>query len=216
MNNTQHKLERPQLEEIALKALSQWLASDKFRSRAPFNEVWAETSLGKRMKRRQDETGAWWSGEEGAQLKQLCDDIRSCWVKNGWVRVETRRLGRPRSADYSVETLNKARRATNFGQGQGYRADSYFRWGESVLGETVNNNPAQLVVIHESVHKALLDGAGADELVGLTRAQVAEVLGLTKKYSDRFVRWLVATGEWKEVRTKDGTTRERVLRRVEL
>ena len=137
-------------------------------------------------------------------------------MENGWVRVETRRLGRPRSADYSVETLNKARRATNFGQGQGYKPDSSFKWGESVLGETVNNNPAQLVVIHESVHKALLDGAGADELVGLTRAQVAELLGLTKKYSDRFVRWLLGTGEWKEVRTKDGTTRERVLRRVEL
>ena len=84
------------------------------------------------------------------------------------------------------------------------------------MGETVNNNPTQLVVVHESVHQALLDAVGADELVGLTRAQVAELLGLTKKYSYRFVRWLVATGEWKEVRTKDGTTRERVLRRVEL
>jgi hypothetical protein len=200
----------------ALQTLREWLASDNFRSRAPLNEVWAETSLGEEVRRRQEETGAWWSGEEGEQLKQLCDDVRRCWVENGWVRVETRRLGRPRSADYSVETLNKARRATNFGQGQGYRADSYFRWGESVLGETVNNNPAQLVVIHESVHKALLDGAGADELVGLTRAQVAELLGLTKKYSDRFVRWLLGTGEWKEVRIKDGTTRERVLRRIEL
>ena len=84
------------------------------------------------------------------------------------------------------------------------------------MGETVNNNPAQLVVIHESVHKALLDAAGAEELVGLTRAQVAELLGLTKKYSDRFVRWLLGTGEWKEVRTNDGVARERVLRRVEL
>lgn len=84
------------------------------------------------------------------------------------------------------------------------------------MGETVNNNPTQLVVVHESVHEALLDAAGADELLGLTRAQIAELLGLTKKYSDRFVRWLVATGEWKEVRMKDATTRERVLRRVEL
>ena len=200
----------------ALQTLREWLASDNFRSRAPFDEVWAETSLGKEVRRRQEETGAWWSGEQGAQLKQLCDDVRRCWVENGWVRVETRRLGRPRTVEYSVEILNKARRATNFGQGQGYKPDSSFKWGESVLGETVNNNPAQLVVIHESVHKALLDAAGAEELVGLTRAQVAELLGLTKKYSDRFVRWLVATGEWKEVRTKDGTTRERVLRRVEL
>lgn len=216
MNSFFRDLKGPLLQELALKALTQWLCSDNFRPRAPFSEVWAVTSLGREMTRRREEYGVWRSGDEGGQIKRLAHDVQRTWVENGWVRLESRRLGRPRSAEYSSEVLNKARRLTNYGRGQGYRADSSFRWAESVLGETVNNNPTQLVVVHESVHEALLDAAGADELLGLTRAQIAELLGLTKKYSDRFVRWLVATGEWKEVRIKDATTRERVLRRVEL
>lgn len=216
MNDILHDLQGPQLREQALLSLAEWLASDNFKARAPLSKVWAETSLGREMARRWKEHGVWGAGEDGRQLKLLAHDIQRVWVENGWVQLESRRLGRPRSAEYSIEVLNKARRLTNYGSGQGYRADSSFRWGESVLGETVNNNPTQLVVIHESVHKALLDAVGADNLVGLTRAQVAELLGLTKKYSDRFVRWLVGTGGWKEIQVRDGTQRERVLTRVEL
>ena len=207
-------LEGIQLRQLALKALAQWLSSDNFKERASWRVVWAETSLGKEVERRRSTDGWQWTvGEEGEQLKKLVQDVQKAWVENGWVRVESRRVGRPRTADYDRDTLAKARRLYREGV-QGYTSDSSYAWAQSVLGETMNNNPPQIVVIQERVHRELLDSIGEEELEGLSRVQVAELLGLSKPYTNRFVRWLLRTGGWKEARLRDGEIRERVLRRI--
>jgi hypothetical protein len=177
--------------------------------------VWAETSLGKEVERRRSTDGWQWAvGEEGEQLKKLFKDVQKAWVENGWVRVETRRVGRPRTAEYDRDTLVKARRLYSEGV-QGYTSDSSYAWAQNVLGETPNRNAPQVVVLQEAVNRELLAAVGETQLEELTRTQVAELLGLSKPYTNRFVRWLLGTGRWKEVRLRDGETRERVLRRVE-
>lgn len=215
MTDLADALEQTQLRELALKALSQWLSSENFKERASWKIAWAETSLAKEVERRRTAEGWQWAvGEEGQQLKKLVQDVQRAWVENGWVRVETRRVGRPRTADYDRDTLAKARRLYREGV-QGYTSDSSYAWAESVLGETTNKNPPQVIVVQESVHQELLDVVGENDLEGLTRVQIAELLGLSRSYTNRFVRWLLGTGRWKEVRLRDGESRERVLRRAD-
>ncbi len=214
MTDLANTLEQIQLRELALKALSQWLSSENFKERAPWKVAWSETSLAKEVERRRIANGwQWCVGEEGQQLKKLVQDIQRAWLEYGWVRVETRRVGRPRTAEYDQHTLAKARRLYRDGV-QGYTSDSTYVWAESVLGETTNKNPPQVIVIQERVHRELLFAVGEKELEGLTRVQIAELLGVSQSYTNRFVRWLLGTGRWKEVRLRDGESRERVLRRA--
>ncbi len=201
------------LQRRALQTLKEWLSSERFRERAQFETAWAETSLAKEIERRRREDWQWWADDDGRRLKELCLDIQRTWVESGWVRLETRTVGRPRVAEHPTEVLNKARRIYNEGV-QGYRADSSYRWAESILGESVGNRTTKLIVIHESIHRELLEAVGEENIEGLSRLEVATVVGLSKPYTNRFVRWLVSTGKWREVRTRDVESRERVLRRA--
>ena len=203
-----------ELQETALKELKAWLSSENFRESADYDTIIKSTSMGHTKRKLAEEGRSWWSGEEGEKLVQLINDIVETWIKRNWLRVEKKVLGRPRKAEYSREVLNKAWRLYNYGRPQGYRTDGSYKWAESVLGESIRKTSTKFFVVFETVNRELLERLGADKVEGLSRTELAQKLELSKSYTNRLVRWLLNSGEWKEVRTRDGKRRDRVLRRI--
>lgn len=203
--------EEEALRELAFRTLREWLCSENYRQKADPDLVRSETTLGREVLRRRNETQAPWRDEEAVRLGRLWNDLLQCWCKNRWARFESPRRGRPRTTEYTESTLRKAR---NIYHGpQGFRPDSTWKWAQSVLGDSSRHTKTHLLVTHEGVHDELYSKLDPDDLESLTREDVAELLDLPKKFANHFVRYLVETKGWEVAKTKYAGGTKRALRR---
>jgi hypothetical protein len=203
--------EEEALKELALRTLREWLCSENYRQDADPELVQRETTLGRELLKRRDESAAPWRDKEAVRLGRLWNDLVQCWCENHWARYEWPRRGRPRRVEYSESTLRKAR---NIYHGpQGFRPSSTWKWAQSVLGDRTNHRKTHLVVTHEGVHEELYSKLDPKDLEGLNREEVAQLLDLPKKFANHFVRYLVEHKEWEVAKTKYGEGTKRALRR---
>lgn len=201
------------LEELALRALRGWLSSDNYRRREVWHKCFDDTFVGKALEEREADwsyAGPW----NTKALWKLKGDLAGVWEKNGWVSYEQPKLGRPRQADYSEATLRKARSVYNDGC-QGFVSDKQWGWAKSVLGENSNKNQTFYLLVTPKVHEELVSRLDQDDLEGLTREEVAELLDLPKKFANGFVRHLLEHHGWQLATTKLERSTKRVLRRAQ-
>lgn len=200
------------LREIAFRSLREWLCCSDFRSRAPIETALDRTWLGQAIHDLEAQVGwQWYKTEEGRHLHQLRKKVVDLWIENGWVRVESPRLGRRRVADYSSQTIKKAMSIWNNGC-QGYVSDSTWKWAGSVLGENSNRNKLFVVTLTEQVFEKVYQQVDPENLDGWTREQLATVLDLPKRLANHFVRYLVETHGWSVRETTRQGVKCRVLR----
>ena len=206
--------EEEALRELAFRTLREWLCSENYRQKADPDLVRIETSLGREVLRRYNESQTPWRDEEAVRLGRLWHDLLQCWCKNRWARFESPRRGRPRTTEYTESTLRKAR---NIYHGiQGFRPDSTWKWAQSVLGDSSHHTKTHLLVTHEGVHEELYTKLDPDALDGLTRDEVAFLLDLPKKFANHFVRYLALYQGWEVVKARCAGGTKRILRRKSL
>ena len=201
-----------ELGELALRALREWLSSENYREREVWYRCFEDTFIGRTLKEREED----WHYKGPLTTKALLKlrgDLADVWVRKGWTMKEQPRLGRRRKTEYDEETLKKARHVYGDGN-QGYVSDATWRWAQAVLGETSNQNPVYFVVVSPKVHEELFRRLEPEELEGLTREEVAELLDLPKKFANSFVRYLVQHHDWELATTKVERSTRRVLRRT--
>jgi hypothetical protein len=203
------------LRALAWVALREWLAADDFKPVARLSKVWASTSIGQEIERRRKRHWQWWKGGDGRgeELRDLYRQIPEVWMREGWVTYEQHKVGRPRRATHPPETVMKALRIYRDGN-QGSVTDKSFQWAASILGENTARYESQLITVSDSINLELLGEIGDENIDGLTRAELAETVGLPNTYTNRLVRWMLTTGEWKEVQELREGKKERRLRRV--
>ena len=203
------------LKALAWVALREWLAADDFKPVARLSTVWSSTSIGQEIDRRQRQHWQWWKGEDGRgeELRELRDKIPEVWMREGWVTYEQRKVGRPRRAEHPPETIKKALRIYQDGH-QGYVTDKSYQWAAGILGENTARFMTRVITVSDSINQELIREIGNEQLEGLTRAELTEIAGLPVTYTNRLVRWMLTTGEWKEVRELREGKKERRLRRV--
>ena len=203
--------EEEALKELAFRTLREWLCSENYRQKADPDLVRSETTLGREVLRRRNESHAPWRDEEAVRLARLWNDLLQCWCKNRWARFESPRRGRPRTAEYTESTLRKARHI--YHGPQGFRPDSTWKWAQSVLGDSSLHTKTHLVVTHEGVHEELYSKLDPEDLEGLDREELAVLLDLPKKFANHFVRYLVENKGWEVAKTKYAGGTKRALRR---
>jgi hypothetical protein len=200
------------LEELALRALREWLSSDNCRRREVWHKCFDDTFVGRALE--ELKTDSYYDGPwHEKALWKLRGELAGVWEKKGWVSYESPKLGRPRKAEYSEETLRKAQSIYNNGC-QGFFSDERWAWAQSVLGETGNRNQLFYVLATAKVHEELVSGLDQNDLEGLTREEVAELLDLPKKFANSFVRYLLEHHDWKLTTSKVDRSTKRVLRRA--
>lgn len=111
--------------------------------------------------------------------------------ESGWFRVEHRKVGRPRTLDFSPAEEHRAERKL-----------SWFVWNRSekteqhlnrVAGYSQPSN-AWVVTLQDAVWRDLLVDVTAAKLEGKTREEVAELLSVPKKVAKAFVLYLTKNG----------------------
>jgi hypothetical protein len=200
------------LEELAFRAFREWLCSPNFRNRAKLRTALESTSIGRAIQRRTEQHWQWWLDEEGQRLRELWSTMPRIWEQKGWVVFERARMGRPRRAEYSSDTLRKARSIYGSGH-QGWVSDATWAWAESVLGERSASSTQWCVVVSEAVFHELASRLKPEELEGLSRHEVAAALDLPKHFANHFVRYLTEQEGWTVVQVRRDGTFTRELRR---
>lgn len=203
------------LRAMAWVVLREWLAADDYEPIARYSKVWSRTSIGKEIEERQKQHWQWWKGEDGRgeELRELKRQISSIWKKEGWVTYQQRRQGRPRRAEHSTETVRRAMSAYRDGI-QRSVTDKTYKWSRSILGENTSENEPLVIAVSDRINEEIMEEIGQEQLEGMTRAELAEAIGLPPTYTNRMVRWMLASGEWEERQEQVGGKRERRIRRV--
>lgn len=203
------------LRAMAWVAIREWIASDEFETTAPWEKVWATTSIAKEIEERQKEHWQWWKGDDGRgeMLREMKKEIPRIWKEEGWVRYEQWKQGRPRRADHPTGTMKRAMSAYRDGI-QRSVSDKTYQWAQSILGESLTDNMPRVITINEQIHQDIIEQIGPDIIEGMTREEIATAVQLPATYINRMVRWMMHTGEWEEVREQREGKRERRMRRV--
>ena len=202
-------------EEFAIQTLQEWVCSDKFKVKASFTEIESETTLGKRLNQFRSED-QFWKDENYQRLKSLLGEVYEYWESKRWTCVETKKNGRPRTAEYSPAVLSKAAKYANVPfiveEGEEQVLFRSVKWGRSVLGEASVKKWIWLVVLKENVFKHIYNRCGIEFFSGYTKDEIAEKLSLPKRFVNEMCRWLVDSGNWKIVQAKRNGSRRRELR----
>lgn len=203
------------LRAMAWVALREWLAADDYEPVARYSRVWARTSIGKEIEERQTEHWQWWKGDDGRgeELRDLKKQIPSIWKEEGWVTYEQRKQGRPRGAEHSTEAVLRAMSAYRDGN-QRSVTDKTYKWARSILGDNTTENEPLVIAVRDRINEEIIDEVGAENLDGTTRTELAMAIGLPPTYTNRMVRWMIASGEWEEKQEQRDGSRERRLRMV--
>jgi hypothetical protein len=193
----------------------EWVASDNFKVAASHGEVYAETSIGKTFLSLQAEDQFWKDGEYQS-VRRVVEGVVEFWIEEKWVSVETTKNGRPRRAEHSPKLVSKALRYTDlpFVVTDGEEEVHYksVKWSKSILGESSVKTWVRLVVIKDSLFKEIYKQSGAEFWTGHTKEEIAETLGLPKKFVNEMCRWLVESGDWRIVSTRREGKSRRELR----
>jgi hypothetical protein len=200
---------------LAWMTLSEWLCSEKFKTKAAYSEIAKETTIGQRFlaHTREDQ---YWKNEEYKTLRSILDGIYDYWKTENWVCEETTKNGRPRRTEYSAKQISSAMRYLDppflieeEEQEVHYKS---VNWARSVLGQTTTQSWVKLVMVKPSLFREIYRIATVSEFTGFTREEIAENLNLPKAFVNEMCRWLVNDLGWKVVRRQCDNRVRRELR----
>lgn len=196
-----------QLQRRALRAALEWLSSDDFEPEARATTF--DRSLTVRQVYDELDRKHGYTHPALVQAKENYEQtVRYLVRESGWFRVEERKVGRPRTLDFSPAEEHRAERKL-----------SWFVWDRSekteqhlnrVAGYSQPSN-AWVVTLQDAVWRDLLIEVTATKLEGKTRAEVAELLSVPKNVADAFVRYLTKNG-WRESKVRVDGGRKNVLK----
>ncbi len=191
---TNRSIERSQA--AALQMTLEWLEHPEFRERVSGQVFMESVTLGRTYLEIAKQTNYNDYNPVFTQAKERWYAALTQAEKLGWLAVDRKSIGRPRTRDYSpTEIANAFRRLSRLG-----RSKELEQRDECITGGAAKTN-VSVVTLQDNLWFALLKDVTAEAISGNSREEIAEALGLPPRAASCFWRWLTRNG-WKQKRLR--------------
>ena len=193
----------------ALRAALEWLSSDDFEAEAREKTFLLSLTVYKNYSDLRDKYWLWHGDNpEYLRAERTWRETQNEMFRLGWFQYSEHTVGRPRTLDFSVAEQNTA--------------DGKLRWHvwdrsertekhlERVRGDSQRSN-YWVVTVRDNVWRDLLVETTAAAVEGKSRDELVNLLCVTKKVANAFVRYLLQNG-WRETKPRTTDGRKRVLK----
>lgn len=186
--------------DLALQATLEWLEHPNFKTRVSGQIFMESVTVGRtfidlaKRTSHNDFDPAYKAAKQ--RWHEMLDEAKHL----GWLIVDVKTTGRPRTKEYSPHDIANARRRLRF------HRPAYLETRDERVTDGGQKTTTSVVTIQDHIWRDLLNDITAEALVGNTRAEIIEALGLPERAAVCFWRWLNHNG-WKQkrVRHADGS-----------
>ncbi len=186
--------------DLALQTTLEWLEHPNFKTRVNFKVFMESVTLGRVYLDIAERTNHNDYDPTFRAAKQrwhaMLDEARHL----GWLIVDMKATGRPRTKEYSPHDIANAHRRLRF------HRPSHLETRDECITDGYQRKSVSVVTVQDHIWRSLVSDITAEALVGNTKADIIDALGLPQRAGSCFWRWLNHNG-WKQkrVRHADGS-----------